>query len=424
MQAAQGLVGTGAAAAILLLFPAPSLAQEPEWPFHGFLQANWSIRTTGVGGGEELLSDDFLLGEERLELELQGFSSSGRSAGFQLKADFFHDAIADRTDLELREAYLDLGLGPIGYRLGRQIVTWGVGDLLFINDVFPKDYAAFFSGRPLQYLKVGVDGVRVDWTSEVASGEIVVMPSFEPDRIPRPDRFVLPDPFEGLPRVETRPRLRLSNTEAAARLYRRMGEAEVAIYAFRGFHRSPALRPEGQPPERVVAHFPRLGVYGASAQRAGLGGVLSAEVGYYDSREDRGGTDPWVPNSELRFLLGYQRQLERESDLGLQYYAEWMQDHGAYRAALPPGAAPRDEMRHVATLRYTREFAYRTWRLSFFAFIGLSEADYLAIPEIRHNFTEELWLALGANLFGGGAEDLFGALDANDNVYVTARYGF
>jgi hypothetical protein len=304
-------------------------------------------------------------------------------------------------------------------------VTWGVGDLLFINDVFPKDYAAFFSGRPLQYLKVGADALKVDLNAGLAAAELVVIPPFQPDRMPTPDRFVLPDPFGGLPRVEEKPDLRLSNTELALRVYGRLVGADVAAYLYRGFHGAPASRPEGEPePVRVALRFPRLNVYGASMQRAGLDGVVSAEVGYFDSREDPDGADPWVPNSELRLLVGYQRQLWRESQLGLQYYAEWMQNYGAYRASFGPQTAPRDEVRHVATLRYTQQFAYQTWQLSCFVFLGLSEADYLAIPEVRRKLTDDLWLALGANVFGGGRNDLFGALDANDNVYVTARYGF
>lgn len=409
-----GLVGTT---------PVAAAAQGSDLPLHGFLQINWAIRTTGVDG-DALVSEDYLLGEERLQVELEQYSSAG-TAGFLAKIDFFHDALINRADLEVREAYIDLEMDPVALRLGRQIVTWGVGDLIFINDVFPKDYVAFFSGRPLQYLKVGVDALALDLISGLASAEIVLIPAFVPDRLPALDRFILFDPFPGLPRVEQRPDLRLSNAELAFRVYRRLGEADVSLYAYRGFHGSPAPRPLGDPePDRVLVRFPRLNVYGASLVRAGFSGIVRAEVGYYDSREDPDGSDPWIPNSELRALAGYRRQLWRETQLGLQYYVEWMQDYDAYIASLPPRANQRDELRHVATVSYTQQFAYQTWQLGFFVFLGLSEADYLAIPQILYRVTDDLWVALGANLFGGGRYDLFGAMDANDNVYLTARYGF
>ncbi|MBI2840173.1 MAG: hypothetical protein HYX75_17795 [Acidobacteria bacterium] len=54
----------------------------------------------------------------------------------------------------------------------------GVGDLLFINDVFPKDWVSFFAGRPMEYLKVGVDGVRLRYTGSHVNGEILALPFF------------------------------------------------------------------------------------------------------------------------------------------------------------------------------------------------------------------------------------------------------
>ncbi|MFQ5792861.1 MAG: hypothetical protein ACE5JI_20525, partial [Acidobacteriota bacterium] len=118
--------------------PFTAAAQEADWPFHGFAQVNWSVRTTGADQ-DGLISDDFLLGEERLQLELERFSPNG-ATGFLTKVDFFYDGLSNSADLELREGYIDFVLRPLALRLGRQIMTWGVGDLIFINDVFPKDY--------------------------------------------------------------------------------------------------------------------------------------------------------------------------------------------------------------------------------------------------------------------------------------------
>jgi hypothetical protein len=136
---------------------APAFAEEIS--LHGFAQGNYAARITGKEPSG-LEGGDFLLGEERFQLKL---AASSGGAGFFVKADFFHDAVAEEADIEAREAYLDYGAGLFDLRIGRQIVTWGVGDLLFINDIFPKDYVAFFSGRPLEYLKVGSDAAKIDF---------------------------------------------------------------------------------------------------------------------------------------------------------------------------------------------------------------------------------------------------------------------
>ena len=65
------------------------------------------------------------------------------------KLDFLQDGFdSTRYDWELREAYLKFRLpGDIDLKVGRQILTWGTGDLLFINDLFPKDWNSFLLGR-------------------------------------------------------------------------------------------------------------------------------------------------------------------------------------------------------------------------------------------------------------------------------------
>lgn len=411
---------TPAAVVTMMLYAACASAQEVS--LYGFVQGNYAARVTGMDlPGPE--GGDFVFAEERLQLKL---SASSEKAAFSLKTDFFHDAIAEQTDLELREAYLDAMVGPVDLRAGRQIITWGVGDLLFINDLFPKDWGAFFSGRPLEYLKVGSDAVKLDVGGDWLAAELVVIPFFEADRLPPPQRFFVLDLFPGTPRVVEEPRAEFGNMELAARLYRAVRGFDVALYFYRGFFRIPAMLADSAvAPTRVELFFPQLAVYGASARGNALGGVLSLELGYYDSLDDRGGGDPSVPNSELRYLAGYQRQLGRDFTAGLQYYGETMQDHGDFIASLPPGFPARDRLRQLVTLRVTRLLAYQTLRLGLFAFYSPTDEDYDLIPEARYSLSDAMWVALSAHLLGGDDRTtFFGQLRDNDNVSLVLRYEF
>lgn len=406
---------------VLILFAAPAVSAEVEW--HGFVQGNYVARITG----EELPGPeggDFLLGEERARLEL---ASRGEQAGMVIKFDLFHDAVADEADLELREAYVDYRARRYDFRLGRQIVTWGVGDLLFINDIFPKDYAAFFSGRPLEYLKIGSDAAKADLFTGLVSAELVVIPFFEPDRLPTSDRFFLFDPFPTVAdRTQTEPRSEFENTELALRLYRTLLGFDSSVYAYKGFFRAPAMQPDDPlSPAQITLFFPRLRSYGASAQGNAVGGVVSLEAGYYDSRDDRSGKDPAVSNSMVKYLIGHQRQLWSEFTAGIQYYGEYLLDYDAYRDTLPAGFPAQDRLRQLLTVRLTQMLRYQTVKLSLFAFYSPTDQDYYLIPEARYSFTDALWGAIGANIFGGEKETtFFGQLDKNDNLYVTMRYEF
>ena len=301
-----------------------------EW--HGSVLADYASRLATTRH-DKPPSGDFLLGEERLQLQLSG-TASGSGAGYFAKTDFVRDEAAGQAAVDVREAYLTYAKGPLDFRAGRQIHTWGVGDLLFINDLFPKNYAALFSGRPMEYLKTGAGSLKASVYSDKASLDIVAIPVFEPDQFPTSQSFFIFDPFSQVTnRVESRPRHDLGNAELAARLYSPVLGFDAALYAYHGFFRTPSMEPDSMTaPTKLTIVYPRLSVYGASLQGNAAGGVLSFEAGFYDSRQDRSGTDPVIPNSQTRFLAGYQRSLWTDFTAGLQYYGEYMQRYDRYKA--------------------------------------------------------------------------------------------
>jgi len=54
-----------------------------------------------------------------------------------------------------------------------------------------------------------------------------------------------------------------------------------------------------------------------------------------------------------------------------------------------------------------------------------SGSAYLLNPEIKCNFSDHAWAALGGMVFGGGkSQSQFGQTEKNDNVYMQVRYEF
>lgn len=405
---------------VLALLLCVSSATASDISLHGFLQGNYSfdaVRSNPDGG-------DFKLAEERLQLKLD---VSKEPLHLFLKADSFYDHIDRKADLELREGYIDYTASSWDMRTGRQILTWGIGDLIFINDFFPKDYAAFFSGRPLEYLKKGVDGVKIGAYPGFASFDLVIIPFFEPNKFPDTKRFWIFDPMSSITdREKQEPAVSLKNTEVAFRAYRDIAGYDAALYFYRGFIRQPSVMPDNpMMPTKLTLFYPKLSVYGASLQGKALDGVLSLEAGHYDFRQDRDGSDPMIPNAQTRFLIGYQRQLWEDFTVGLQYYGEYMHDYTAYRKTIPTGLPKENRLHDLVSVRLTQFLMHQTLRLSFFSFLSLSEGDYLLNPEIKYNFSDHIWTAIGANIFGGGEKwSQFGQLDKNDNVYFQIRYEF
>ena len=389
---------------------------------HGFLE--------GAAGGRLMDSPtqpkDATLGEGRFQVELSQEGPADSRLFF--KADLIGDAVEERGDGELRELYLDFSPAQVlDVRAGRQILTWGTGDLIFINDLFPKDFVSFFVGRSLEYLKVGSDAVKFSLYPGPFSLDLVAIPHFTPSEIPKGERLSFFNPFanriaapgEGL--SMRKPAATPENTELALRLYRTFGSYEGVLYGFRGFFKEPV----GIDPAERALIFPKLSAYGASLQGPFLQGIASFEFGYYDSREDRPGTNPWIENSSLKYLLGYERELRTDFTIRAQYYLEQMLDHGAYKAFLPAGAPEKKEYRHLLFLRLTRLLHYQTVELSFIGFYGPSDRDGLVNPQVSYKITDRLSVASGANVFFGKKDfTQFGQLDRDDNLYLRLRASY
>ncbi len=241
---------------------------------HGFLQANHSMSTK-----KNPNSGDFKWAEERLQLKLD---ASKEPLRLFIKTDLSYDHIDEEDEIELREGYADYTATKWDVRIGRQVITWGLGDLIFINDLFPKDYEAFFSGRPLEYLKKGIDGVKIGIYPDFASFELVIIPFFEPNNFPDPKRFWMYDPMPSITKhEEKKPEKTFENTEVALRIYQSIGGFDTSLYLYRGFYRQPSIMPDNAlMPEKLILFYLELSLYGMSLQGRALDGVLSLEAGY------------------------------------------------------------------------------------------------------------------------------------------------
>jgi len=411
----------------LLSGPTESRQGEAEWgaDFRSFVIGTYTAR---LGNDWPQTSEGrrFLLAEERLRLELNLWTDTAETE-IMVKLDGVHDWVANEISLDLREAYLDFTVGDADFRFGRQIATWGVGDLLFINDVFPKNWVSFFSGRPLEYLKVGIDALRGRYSSDTINAELLLIPRFEPDTLPTPMRFFLHDDFAHVSdRDEQLPDTGFDDPELALRLYRRFGDYDISFYTYRGYWRSPSqLVDDPVNPGRVTHFFPALSTYGISAQGQALHGVISLEAGYYDSRDDPEGDNVTVPNSQAHFLVGYQKQLSENVTLGIQYYTEIMMDFSAYESALPIDSSRKNKYHDIATVSVRRFLKHHIWELGIFVFYSPAERDYLVQPRAVYRVSDNFTAVLGANLFGGKSDtSFFGQFDRNDNLYLTLRYDF
>jgi hypothetical protein len=394
---------------------------------HGFVDGRAGVRTQ-----DDPYQDDRSLTELRLQLDSLTYFDA---AELQIRADFLYDDLADdieKVDLDNGDGFFDLRefnllFTPIDWadmKIGRQILTWGTGDLLFINDLFPKDWNSFLLGRDEEYLKAPSDSIYASFFPAIGSIDVAYMPRFDADRYIDGRRLSYWNPalqsLAGQNAVIDAQRRDewFRDDELSARFYRPFLSWEASLYMYHGFWKSPVgANADG-------AYFPRLNAYGTSAKGALGSGLANIELGYYDSREDSSPTQS-VPNDEFRFLTGYEREVAKNLTAGVQYYLEWMMEYDSYYETFPYPDTARDEFRHVLTLRLTQMLMNQDLMLSLFTFYSPSDNDAYLRPIVTYTINDHWKVTANGNFFiGEDDHTFFGQLKNNSNVNLGIRYSF
>ena len=408
-------------------------AEKPEFDIPFGLTGFWEAR-----GGLRTRSDpyekDESIGETRLQLE---FEKDLDFASFKLTSDFLYDPVFDRHVIELEEGkgWIDLreanvSMTPLSFmdlKLGRQILTWGTGDMIFINDLFPKDWNSFFIGRDDEYLKAPSDAGKISFYTDIVNMNIVFTPRFDSDRFIDGRRIsywngnMLSIAGQNATVDVDKPDDWMDDYEIAVRLFKNISGYELALYGYWGFWKSPG----GSDPMTGEAIFPDLAVYGGSI-RTNIGkGIGNLEVGYYDSKDDNEGDDPFIKNDEFRFLIGYEQEIAKELTAAFQYYVEYMLDYDDYADTWFKGVPKTDEFRHVFTLRLTKLLMSQNLKLTLFTYYSPSDDDAYIRPNAHYKINDNWSAEIGGNFFVGNYDHtFFGQFERNSNFYVGARYSF
>lgn len=377
-----------------------------------------------IRGGTRLQSDDRVdhrttLAELRLRGELQ---RDWELTQISLKADLVLDALEDdqTPDLDagtgwfqLREALVTL-LPSDQFKLdvGRRVLVWGTGDLIFVNDLFPKDFNSFFLGRSIEYLRVPSDMVRLTASHENTIAELVYAPKFEPDTSLDPERFSFytpPGNPEGM--VEEQ-----DEDEIHARIAHRWGAWEGALYGYYGLWKRPVgLTEDNQ------RYYPKLNVLGASVRGPVAGGIFNLEFGRYDS-PDGTSNQSSAPPDQLRFMAGFEKEIGNDLTLGLQYYQESIVDYEQYLSRPAQQQKIADEHYRLGTVRLTQFLLNRDLRLSLIVFHSPTDKDQYFRAVAQYRVDDHYLVTAGANLFDGRDRDTFyGQLQDNSNVFLALR---
>jgi hypothetical protein len=320
---------------------------------------------------------------------------------------------ASRDRISLREGFLDWTPGSqLNLKFGRQVLTWGVSDYLYVNDIFPKNYDAFFTGGGFDRMKEPVDAARVTWHGPPVSVETIVSRA-KADRLPSPDRFLATQ----LP--ATASVVGNDGLDAAFKASSQLQGWDVAAYAasFQSRERRLYVDATG-----LRADHPRLKHLGVSLTGNAPSGVVWVEGAIRHAAEAKDNTvSRHSLGSSVKLIAGYSREVGQDITASMQLQIEAPTNFNRYAATLGPGVRPVERLATTLHARLQSRYLNQTLGIGAQLFAG-SERDTHFNPFANWSPADGWTIEAGANLFNGRTDTRYGAFRDDSNVYVQGRY--
>jgi hypothetical protein len=352
-----------------------------------------------------------------------------------------------RNRVFLDEAYVDLYLGPVDIRLGRQIFAWGRADGFNPTDNLTAwDYSDFLDTVDEQLGLVAALATYYvgDWSLEG-----VLAPAFTPSVWPELDSRWWPElpeqipnpafPRAGAPLLEASyeflddvlPDEGLQALQYALRVTGLLGGWDVSVSWFDGYDDLPALHASTAVDSSFTAarveveprYHRRRSVGADFATTLGQFGV-HGEAAYYLTA-DWSGTDPAIDDPYVHFVVGGDftfADVVGSDDLFL--LLEWSQElqvpaRGTSYRPSDLNHAFRRSIFGKADLDLS-EFS----KLTLEGIYNFATEDWYLQPGLVWSFADGVELLVDVDVLGGPPESLFGQFDHNQRLHVRFKYSY
>ena len=413
-----------------------SAAVRSDFEFFGSLELEQGHAIANSGALKDS-NRDTVMANRRFKLKTMKTNDKG---GLYAKIDFVRDDVTNQTFTDFRELRLQYKIASwMDLSAGKQVSTWGVGDMLFINDLFPKNWVANFSGRDMEYMKDSSTSIRTTSYFGPITWDVVYTPKFAPDTTPSGCHLTTFDPNSGsiitsedMPpdaidcTAENDANGRVTNAdndgEIATAVKFQIAGQDISFYGYRGFYKNPKNMENST--GSLKAYFPRLNAYGMSSEGQIGPGIFTFEYGYYDNQE-KAESNPLLENDLHKYIVGYKMDVTGQLTIGAQVYGEYMTSHDKYLISQGGSIYAKKENQLTYTLRIMYKMQQETLFLNLFTYIRPDDHDSFTKIDLTKRLDNNFSVVVGASIFTGkdgyeGRE--FGSQRDSDMAYVRFKY--
>ena len=389
---------------------------DSSWQLKGFVDTYHAVRSEKP--------NDFMSSRTRVRGEIgKSFGSSTLFVSFNAT----HNALLkERTGFELREAYLDHREERWGFRLGRQLVIWGVADGVRITDlVSPMDMTEFLA-QDYDDIRMPVNALRFFVFNEKMKLELLAVPTFEGYRLPTDAG----NPWSVLPKNTVQPlvwhedgshpKFRFSNMEYGGKLCLTLPGVDFSIAALHTWNKMPVITYRSSGTHMAVSpRYYRMGFFGGDMSKPLGQFVLRGEVAFnvdkHFSYKPEAGTMEQKGFNTVNYLVGVDWYAPHEWTVMVQFSSESILRYADQIAQ------PRHQS--LLTLNVSKKLLDSTWQLSNFTYFDLNHKGWFSRFASSYALNDHIQLSAGYDWFGGN-EGMFGRYKNNSEIWAKAKYSF
>lgn len=347
-----------------------------------------------------------------------------------------------RTELTLRDAYLDIFGKNLQARLGHQQVVWGEALVQFFADVVnPQDLREFILPS-FDFIRLPIWAVDLRWFFlPNATFELVASPDQTVDKIalpgadfsfyPNPDETFFLNPL--IPGITTtllsdkKPQTSIKNWNGGGRITYLTGGWDLSWLFYTTSSHIPMVfktlaidLQTGQPTLLLNPVHPRTYDFGFTFSKDLKKNVLRGEFVYTHGRMFNSNDvlfQQGLVGAELfRYVLGFDTTLGGKVDMISEFQQQVIlnNDDMISDPAVDSWLALRFET-GLLDEKLVPELIFS---------VGLRRGDTMIRPRINFFVTDAILLSWGADIFTGPGNTLFGQFDGSSRLYMNTQWSF
>ncbi len=388
-------------------------------------------------GGKVVDKEDFEMKSGYGELGLKIKARKGRFGDGFAEIRFRRGSEFNQTlsEFNLREGYTSAYVGNLDFHLGHQIVVWGRADGFNpTNNITPQNMLARSTDEDDR--REGNFLVRTLYHCHPLRVEGIWVPQYAPSVLP-----IQLIPFPDFVRMggADNPDANFKNSSVALKIDLELSRFDGSISFFRGYMPLPGIFVSSFDLTSFIATVVtkpyKMQVLGCDFSTT-LGSFgFRGETAYRDPVEDyQSESNPHIPNPDIQYVLGMDKT-KGDFSVVVQYIGRYVINFKEFKPTRSPLdeleiknrmiSSQQDEISHAVFLRPSLALFHETLNIEIIRYYSFTTEEGLFRPLISYSLTDALTMKIGAELYSGPENTLFGTIDESlSSFFVELKTSF